>query len=337
MTFQDHATLKFHHTKVHETRTKEEQQVHKQVMRTRTEAHLKYPKVLCGRHADVSHVWKLQLFRQDSAYVLFMKTSAPLAILPQLFNLIQAWNAKKAKDPASPGLPLRVVLLGGLLQQIEQRIKQLDTDESLRRQSKEDKLLSEADCFNYLEYQRRRATRFRREVRDSQNQCHGNDSGAPRIHPDATSGASVPRLSQAHSRRHRGSSSVHAGDLQQGRSSTASLQPVRQARAQRHHASGGGQPQTRQDPALTLGASFGQDCALKALCLLNRSKYCYANALVIILLHIRDRSAEPLYPQGVDSFFLDLLRASSRHLWDDPRVEKSGSGLEASSSATRRS
>ena len=162
MTFQDHATLKFHHTKVHETRTKEEQQVHKQVMRTRTEAHLKYPKVLCGRHADVSHVWKLQLFRQDSAYVLFMKTSAPLAILPQLFNLIQAWNAKKAKDPASPGLPLRVVLLGGLLQQIEQRIKQLDTDESLRRQSKEDKLLSEADCFNYLEYQRRRATRFRR-------------------------------------------------------------------------------------------------------------------------------------------------------------------------------
>ena len=73
---------------------------------------------------------QLQLFRQDSAYVLFMKTSAPLAILPQLFNLGQAWNAKKAKDPASPGLPLRVVLLGGLLQQIEQRIKQLDTDES---------------------------------------------------------------------------------------------------------------------------------------------------------------------------------------------------------------
>ena len=57
LTFQDHAILKFHHTKVHETRTKEEQQVHKQVMRTRTEAHLKYPKVLCGRHADVSHVW----------------------------------------------------------------------------------------------------------------------------------------------------------------------------------------------------------------------------------------------------------------------------------------
>ena len=73
---------------------------------------------------------QLQLSRQDSAYVLFMKTSAPLAILPQLFNLGQAWNAKKAKDPASPGLPLRVVLLGGLLQQLEQRIKQLDTDES---------------------------------------------------------------------------------------------------------------------------------------------------------------------------------------------------------------
>ena len=129
---------------------------------------------------------------------------------------------------------------------------------------------------------------------------------------------SVPRLPQAHRRSHRGSSAVHAGDLQQGRSSTTSLQPVRQACAQRHHASGGGQSQARQDPALALGASPGQDCALKALCLLNRSNFCYANALVIDLLHIRDKSAVPLYSQSVDNFFLDLLRASNRHLWDDP-------------------
>ena len=40
--FQTHAMLKFHHTRVHEKRTKEEQQTHKQVMRTRTEDHLKY-------------------------------------------------------------------------------------------------------------------------------------------------------------------------------------------------------------------------------------------------------------------------------------------------------
>ena len=46
---------------------------------------------------------QLQLFRQDSAYILFMETSAPLAILPQLYALGQSWSAKKAKDPASPG------------------------------------------------------------------------------------------------------------------------------------------------------------------------------------------------------------------------------------------
>ncbi|CAE7821759.1 Pol [Symbiodinium sp. CCMP2592] len=95
---------------------------------------------------------QLQLFRQDSAYILFMETSAPLAILPQLYALGQTWSEKKAKDPASPGLPLRVVLLGCLLKQIELRIEKLGTDEELRKVAKESKLLSEADCFNYLEY-----------------------------------------------------------------------------------------------------------------------------------------------------------------------------------------
>ena len=43
-------------------------------------------------------------------------------------------------------------LLGCLLKQIELRIEKLGTDEELRKVAKDSKLLSEADCFNYLEY-----------------------------------------------------------------------------------------------------------------------------------------------------------------------------------------
>eukprot|EP00439_Symbiodinium_sp_Y106_P003695 s12062_g1.t1 len=44
------------------------------------------------------------------------------------------------------------LLLGCLLKQIELRIEKLGTDEELRKVAKDSKLLSEADCFNYLEY-----------------------------------------------------------------------------------------------------------------------------------------------------------------------------------------
>ena len=115
----------------------------------------------------------------------------------------------------------------------------------------------------------------------------------------------------------RGGSSVPPRGEQPRRDGAEGVLSVRQDRGQRHHALGSRQSQTRQDPQIPASPGSGQDCALKALCLLNRSNYCYTNALVITLLHIRLLHGEPLYPKALDSFLLRLHRASNRHIWDD--------------------
>ena len=155
------------------------------------------------------------------------------------------------------------------------------------------------------------------KVCNSQGRSTSDDPRTPGMHPDPTDCASLSRFSKAHSGSSRGGSSVPPRGEQPRRDGAEGVLSVRQDRGQRHHALGSRQSQTRQDPQIPASPGSGQDCALKALCLLNRSNYCYTNALVITLLHIRLLHGESLYPKALDSFLLRLHRASNRHIWDD--------------------
>ena len=59
------------------------------------------------------------------------------------------------------------------------------------------------------------------------------------------------------------------------------------------------------------------DHLLKALCLRNRSNYCYANSVVILLLQLRTKQGDSIFPPAIDRLLMRLNQTSNRHLWDD--------------------
>ena len=49
----------------------------------------------------------------------------------------------------------------------------------------------------------------------------------------------------------------------------------------------------------------------------NRSNYCYANSLAIVLLHMREVQRDMIFPGAIDRLLRRLKRDSKRHLWDN--------------------
>ena len=84
--------------------------------------------------------------KPQSGHVLFQ---TPLSVLPQLHQVGQ-----KDKDASSPGLPLRVVLLGSLLTALNTRVEKVMTDSQTAEDSKKAQLLNETGHFAFLTYDR---------------------------------------------------------------------------------------------------------------------------------------------------------------------------------------
>ena len=57
---------------------------------------------------------QLAIWRQDHSYVIFLQTDPRITVVPQLHQIGVKWQEKRSAAPASPGLPLRVVLLNCL-------------------------------------------------------------------------------------------------------------------------------------------------------------------------------------------------------------------------------
>ncbi|CAE7181183.1 unnamed protein product [Symbiodinium pilosum] len=101
------------------------------------------------RHED-----QLQLVRQDTGFVLFLRIQTPLSVLPQLHQVGQTWGQQKDKDPSSPGLPLRVVLLGSFLTALKTRVEKVMTDPQAAGDSKNAQILTDKGHFAFLGYDR---------------------------------------------------------------------------------------------------------------------------------------------------------------------------------------
>ena len=75
------------------------------------------------------------------------------------------------------------VLLGGLLRQVKLRIWKLDTDEAFLQQARDNLLLSEARCFNYLEYDTKAKSYKVQTVCNSQGRSTSDDLRTLGVHP----------------------------------------------------------------------------------------------------------------------------------------------------------
>ena len=97
------------------------------------------------RHEDA-----LAIHRQDTSYVFFMKTSPPeLTVLSDLMRVGSEWKAKKEQSPALVTQPLRVVLLGCLLEAVTTRMQSLQ-DPTLHAKAQAAKLVNPAGDFHYM-------------------------------------------------------------------------------------------------------------------------------------------------------------------------------------------
>ena len=97
------------------------------------------------RHEDA-----LAIHRQDTSYVFFMKTSPPeVTVLSDLLRVGTEWKTKKEQTPAQVTQPpLRVVLLGCLLEAVATRMQSLDP--TLHAKAQAAKLVNPAGDFHYM-------------------------------------------------------------------------------------------------------------------------------------------------------------------------------------------
>ena len=153
---------------------------------------------LALRHED-----QLQLVRQDTGFVLFLRIQTPLSVLPQLHQVGQTWVQQKDKDPSSPGLPLRVVLLGSFLTALKTRVERVMTDSKSAEDSKKAQLLTDKGHFNFLGRQGLQpAAKYGAD--SSAGHLPGHHEAA-RADPTPTIGDPVPRVAEAHRTNHGGS------------------------------------------------------------------------------------------------------------------------------------
>ena len=136
-------------------------------------------------------------------------------------------------------------------------------------------------------------------------------------HSGAADNRQVSCLEEAHGGSHRSHPPLLAPGLESGSDGTDRLQHGLQDAALEHPTLGGWITASRSASEATSSQSLGQHPQLRALCLHNRFNYCYANSVVIVLLHACIAMRTALFPRTLDAFCHRLFKSSHRHLWDD--------------------
>ena len=100
----------------------------------------------------------ISILQQDTQLIVFLKNRDPAkpatedwSIVQSLFLVGKHWREQKEKSPAQVTQPLRVVLLGSMIDAILNRVKQLETDPPLRELA-EKKGLVVSGTFPFLQW-----------------------------------------------------------------------------------------------------------------------------------------------------------------------------------------
>ena len=95
---------------------------------------------------------QLAIWRQDHSYVIFLQTDPRITVVPQLHQIGVKWQEKRSAAPASPGLPLRVVLLNYLLNALQTRVEELQQNPLKLKEAQERVLVTDNGNLNYMSY-----------------------------------------------------------------------------------------------------------------------------------------------------------------------------------------
>eukprot|EP00439_Symbiodinium_sp_Y106_P043717 s1538_g5.t1 len=83
------------------------------------------------RHEDL-----LNLIRSEFSFILFFRTSVPCAIIKPLFGAQRAWRTQKESNPESLKSPMRTVLMGCVIKELNARLEALRTKTQADQQKK---------------------------------------------------------------------------------------------------------------------------------------------------------------------------------------------------------
>ena len=137
-----------------------------------------------------------------------------------------------------------------------------------------------------------------------------------KVDPTPTIGDPVPCLAETYCADDGRSPALSSRDIRQGPACTGGIRDPQPEGPQCGDPPGGRAPPLRAHPTLPTGTSARQGYPLKDLCLLNNSNHCYANSVVVMLMHLRCT----IYARTtleLDSFLGRLLRTSRKALWSD--------------------
>ena len=205
------------------------------------------------RHEDA-----LAIHRQDTSYVFFMKTSPPeLTVLSDLMRVGSEWKAKKEQSPALVTQPLRVVLLGCLLEAVTTRMQSLQ-DPTLRAKAQAAKLVNQAGDFHYMMWDdTEKVDQNKINPHESSTRGHRNPAEAD---PTATSGRTLSCPEEARAGHAGGSGTVRSGDWSSQSGLTRSLPPAGQVLPPGDLAPGRHVPEARQTGTRSVGQCAGEAC-----------------------------------------------------------------------------
>ena len=261
---------------------------------------------------------QLAIWRQDHSYVVFLRTDPQITVVPQLHQIGVKWQEKRSAAPASPGLPLRVVLLNCLLSALQTRVEELLQNPLKLKEAQERMLVTEDGNLNYMSYD---VSNHKHQVEKAQTPIPLQQMvGHLRALQDL---ALLPRLiGRFHATRKLSESMqgenppLHARGVSTGSCSPKGLRPLRHPLPPGSVAPCGRLSPPRTHSEDTSSAGRGAGYPLIALRLGNRSNYCYANSLVVLLMFVGSPS-HAIFPAQLAALFNRLVASPGRHLWDD--------------------
>ena len=249
--------------------------------------------------------------------MIFLQTDPRNTVVPQLHQIGVKWQEKRSAAPASPGLPLRVVLLNCLLNALQTRVEELLQNPLKLKEAQDRMLATEDGNLNYMNYD---VSNHKYLVEKDQAPIPlQNMVGHLRALQDL---ALTPRLIG------RFRATRKLSENMQGDTLPFMLEvSARGAAAQKayglfdilcHQGAwrlvGGSPPRTHPEDTSSPGSGAGYP--LMALRLGNRSNYCYANSLVVLLMFVGLPSHD-IFPVQLAALFNRLVVSPGRHLWDD--------------------
>eukprot|EP00439_Symbiodinium_sp_Y106_P002063 s9624_g1.t1 len=99
------------------------------------------------RHADA-----LNGLEQSTSWVMFQGTAPPLTVVDLQARVGAEWHQLKATNPSAVTQPLRVILWQTWASELVKRIQALDTDQGQRQEAIRLNILTEPNCFKYVQW-----------------------------------------------------------------------------------------------------------------------------------------------------------------------------------------